>query len=63
MPRKLHTDIQFERAYLARNTVYARDKDHSTVDRIGSLESFNPIFVTLSGTRLFRDDYDFLIHD
>lgn len=63
MPRKLHTDLQFEKAYLSRNTVYARDKERAALDRIGSLEGFNPIFVTLSGSRLFRDDYDFLVND
>jgi hypothetical protein len=61
MARRLHTDIQFEKAYAARATVYAKDRLDGTHDVLGALESFNPIFVTVSGERLFRDDYEFLI--
>jgi hypothetical protein len=61
MARRLRTDIQFEKAFKARATVYAKDRQDRTHDVLGALEAFNPIFVTVSGSRLFRDDYEFLI--
>ncbi|HZG87221.1 hypothetical protein [Paenibacillus sp.] len=61
MVKRLQTDMQFERALHARSTVYARRRHAGQLDHVGALDAFNPIFVTLSGARLFRDDYEFIM--
>ena len=61
MTKRLQTDMQFERALLSRSTVYARRRHPGRIDHVGAVDSFNPIFVTLSGARLFRDDYEFIM--
>jgi len=60
MSRQLQTDVQFERALRSRTSVYAKDKLGGKLDFVGALDAFNPIYVTVSGARLFRGDYEFV---
>ncbi|WP_309120159.1 hypothetical protein [Paenibacillus sp.] len=60
MSRQLQTDAQFERALRSRASVYAKDKLGSNLDFVGALDAFNPIYVTVSGSRLFRGDFEFV---
>jgi len=60
MSRPLQSDVQFERALRSRSSVYAKDKLGGNHDFVGALDAFNPIYVTLSGSRLFRGDYEFI---
>lgn len=59
MVRRLQTDKHFERAYLSHSTVYARER-RSRDGVVGSLDGFNPLYVTVNGTKLPRDGFDFL---
>ncbi|MDQ1909083.1 hypothetical protein RAC89_01045 [Paenibacillus sp. GD4] len=58
---RLVTDRQFEMAFLTHSSVYARHRKHEEYHFIGGLDGFNPLLVTVSGTKLERDEYDFLI--
>jgi hypothetical protein len=61
MLRNLRTDEQFEQAYVNRSTICARDpQDDEASLIIGSLDSFNPILVTIAGTVLERNQFDFM---
>lgn len=55
----LYTDQQFEKAYLAHTTIYARCKTEPRPPIIGTLEAFTPLFVRLAGQMLIRDEYEF----
>jgi len=61
MVRRLQTDAQFERAYRSQAAVYVRDRSRNANPYVGALEGFNPMYVTVSGERLPRRDYDFLV--
>ncbi|MFC0214229.1 hypothetical protein ACFFK0_17510 [Paenibacillus chartarius] len=63
MLRKLRTDRQFEQAFLAHSSIYVRRRMDYTSSRIGAVEGFNPLYVTVGGERLMRDEYDFLKAD
>lgn len=60
MFQQLRTDHQFEQVYLTQATVYVKDKYEPAEGMIGSVEAFNPIFITVGGHRLLRDDFDFM---
>ncbi|GIQ70378.1 hypothetical protein DUZ99_15475 [Xylanibacillus composti] len=57
----LYTDQQFEQAYLAHATIYARSKAGSRLPLIGTMEAFTPLFVRLAGQMLARDEYEFRV--
>lgn len=59
--RRILTDRQFERAVLSQSTIYVRHKKHEEYNFVGGLEGFNPLLVTVSGTKFERDEFDFLV--
>jgi hypothetical protein len=63
MTKQLTTDEQFEHACLSHSTVYVKDKHGEMNGFIGSVEAFNPVFVTVSGQQLMRDDFEFKVKE
>jgi hypothetical protein len=61
MTTRLRSDEQFERAYLTHASVYVKDRCKQEQDLIGSLEAFNPLFITVSGTKFVRNQFDFIV--
>lgn len=60
MAIRLGTDEQFESAYLKHSTVYVKSKRRKDAAAlVGSLEAFNPFFVTVSGRIFARDEHIF----
>jgi hypothetical protein len=58
--QRLHTDSQFEKAYLSHATICVKKGFDQDYDFIGSLEAFTPLLVKVGGDMFIRDEFEFV---